>query len=124
MLKEFKEENKEYFESVQKYLEMKGHTEIHVDLEGYDRPTSYSLKGQDLVLTPDLVSLDQMGVSCVSEIAFKGNDQDLLKTKWNFLFRLSVMKDTSFIVFAHKGNYQLAIEILKTISPEIRLIRL
>lgn len=124
MIKEKVKGNQKLFRSSLELLEKLGHTDIEARIEGYITPKSYTLKQENIQLTPDIVSMSPTGAICYTEIAMRTEEEQLIKSKWNFLQTMATMKNGIFQVVAHKGNFTVAQELVDHIDSSIPIIRI
>ena len=118
-----KQENTETLEESVAYLENKGFENIKADLEGYETPKSYSKKGSDIVITPDIVA-ERGGIKHYFEVSLKSEKPNLLKSKWRFLDVLTRMKNHRFKIITRRGHYKFTNEMLQDLNLEKNLIKL
>jgi|TARA_R100000935_G_C2835025_1_gene167592 hypothetical protein len=118
-----KQENTETLEESVAYLENKGFENIKADLEGYETPKSYSKKGSDIVITPDIVA-ERAGIKHYFEVSLKSEKPNLLKSKWRFLDVLTRMKNHRFKIITRRGHYKFTNEMLQDLNLEKNLIKL
>ena len=118
-----KQENTETLEESVAYLENKGFENIKADLEGYETPKSYSKKGSDIVITPDIVA-ERAGIKHYFEVSLKIEKPNLLKSKWRFLDVLTRMKNHRFKIITRRGHYKFTNEMLQDLNLEKNLIKL
>jgi len=105
------------------YLENRGYDNIKADLEGYQTPKSFSKKGSDVVITPDIVA-DKNGIKHFFEISFKSEKPNLLKSKWTFLDVLSKMKSYRFKIITTKGHYKFTHSMLDDLNMDKKMIKI
>jgi hypothetical protein len=115
MIKVDKSENKEFLEKSIHHLEATGFENIKADLEGYEKPKSYSRKGADEKITPDIVAVKN-GRKYFFDISLKSEKPRLLKTKWLFLDTLSRMKSNRFRIITTRGHYKFTDTMLEDIN--------
>lgn len=115
MVKLDKSENTEFLEKSIHYLEATGFENIKADLEGYEKPKSYSRKGADEKITPDIVAVKN-GRKYFFDISLKSEKPRLLKTKWLFLDTLSRMKSNRFRIITTRGHYKFTDTMLEDIN--------
>lgn len=105
------------------YLQNRGFDNIKADLEGYQTPKSFSKKGSDVVITPDIVA-DKNGIKHFFEISFKSEKPNLLKSKWMFLDVLSKMKSYRFKIITTKGHYKFTHSMLNDLNMDKKMIKI
>jgi len=105
MIKAEKINNTDFLNRTVEYLQNRGFNNIKADLEGYEIPKSFTKKGSDVVITPDIVA-DKNGIKHFFEISLKSEKPNLLKSKWMFLDVLSKMKSYRFKIITTKGHYK------------------
>lgn len=105
------------------YLENRGYDGIKADLEGYETPKSFSKKGSDVVVTPDIVA-SKNGIKHFFEISVKSDMPNLLKSKWMFLDVLSKMKSYRFKIITTKGHYKFTNSMLDDLNMDKNLIKI
>lgn len=110
-----REENIAFIEKSVTHLEATGFEQIKVDLEGYEKPKSYTRKGSDSKITPDIVALKN-GKKYFFDISLKSQRPRLLKTKWLFLDTISRMKSDRFRIITTKGHYKFTENMLEDIN--------
>ncbi|KAA2219292.1 MULTISPECIES: hypothetical protein [Maribacter] len=115
MIKLDKSENTEFLEKSIHHLEATGFENIKADLEGYEKPKSYSRKGADEKITPDIVAVKN-GRKYFFDISLKSEKPRLLKTKWLFLDTLSRMKSNRFRIITTRGHYKFTDTMLEDIN--------
>lgn len=124
MIKAEKKRYKKLIVKTINHLENRGHTEIKADIEGYDKPTSFSMKKRGVDITPDIVSVSPNGKKHYVDLGVKSETPVLLKTKWKFLQTLAEIKDRSFRVITHKGHYSFTDKLLgemTNLQPAMRM---
>tara|TARA_R110002096_G_scaffold126532_2_gene273574 strand:+ start:67150 stop:67524 length:375 start_codon:yes stop_codon:yes gene_type:complete len=124
MIPKEKKENQAYIEKTIEHIKKLGYTNIQADIEGYDSPTSFEMKSQNLSITPDIVSTTPSGQIHYIEVGLKTDNPSLLKSKWKFLNTLAEMKKGSFRVVSHRGHYRFTDNMMSELnlsSPVIRL---
>lgn len=97
------------------YLEQHGYENIKVDADGYETPKSYSKKGSDISITPDIVA-EKEGRKHYFELSLKSEKPKLLKSKWLFLNTLSALKSHRFRLITTRGHYKFTNEMLDDIN--------
>ncbi|RRQ50059.1 hypothetical protein DZC72_05655 [Maribacter algicola] len=110
-----KSENTEFLEKSIHHLEATGFENIKADLEGYEKPKSYSRKGADDKITPDIVAVKN-GRKYFFDISLKSEKPRLLKTKWLFLDTLSRMNSNRFRIITTRGHYKFTDTMLEDIN--------
>lgn len=115
MVKLDKSENTEFLEKSIHHLEATGFENIKADLEGYEKPKSYSRKGAEEKITPDIVAVKN-GRKYFFDISLKSEKPRLLKTKWLFLDTLSRMKSNRFRIITTRGHYKFTDTMLEDIN--------
>ena len=97
------------------YLENLGFENIKADIDGYDRPKSYTKVGSDISITPDIVA-EKNGRKHIFDIGLKSSKPNLLKSKWLFLNTLSNLKAHKFRLITTRGHYKFTNEMLSDIN--------
>lgn len=97
------------------YLENLGFENIKADIDGYDRPKSYTKVGSDISITPDIVA-EKNGKKHIFDIGLKSSKPNLLKSKWLFLNTLSNLKSHKFRLITTRGHYKFTNEMLSDIN--------
>jgi hypothetical protein len=97
------------------YLENLGFENIKADIDGYDRPKSYTKVGSDISITPDIVA-EKNGRKHIFDIGLKSSKPNLLKSKWLFLNTLSNLKSHKFRLITTRGHYKFTNEMLSDIN--------
>ncbi|ASV30238.1 hypothetical protein [Maribacter cobaltidurans] len=115
MVKLDKSENIEFLEKSIHHLEATGFENIKADMEGYEKPKSYSRKGAEDKITPDIVAIKN-GRKYFFDISLKSEKPRLLKTKWLFLDTLSRMKSNRFRIITTRGHYKFTDTMLEDIN--------
>ncbi|WP_040281382.1 hypothetical protein [Psychroserpens damuponensis] len=110
-----KEKYKDILEDSVTYLEQHGFENIKVDSEGYETPKSYSKKGSDISITPDIVATKE-GKKHYFDISLKSAAPKLLKSKWLFLNTLTALKSSHFRLITTRGHYKFTAEMLDDIN--------
>lgn len=123
MIAQDKIENSEFLEESINYLKNLGYEDIKADLEGYDKPKSFSKKGTDIVVTPDIIATKQSKKNYF-EIGLKSEKPKLLKSKWRFLDVLSRMGGHNFKIITKKGHYKFTSDVLDDLNLDKTLIKL
>ena len=115
MVKLDKSENIEFLEKSIHHLEATGFENIKADMEGYEKPKSFSRKGAEDKITPDIVAIKN-GRKYFFDISLKSEKPRLLKTKWLFLDTLSRMKSNRFRIITTRGHYKFTDTMLEDIN--------
>ncbi|PIB39383.1 hypothetical protein [Maribacter sp. 4G9] len=115
MIKLDKSENIAFLEKSIHHLEATGFENIKADMDGYEKPKSYSRKGADDKITPDIVAIKN-GRKYFFDISLKSEKPRLLKTKWLFLDTLSRMKSNRFRIITTRGHYKFTDTMLEDIN--------
>lgn len=115
MIKADKEKYKAILEESVEYLEQHGFENIKVDMEGYETPKSFSKKGSDITITPD-IEAEKEGRTHYFDISLKSVKPKLLKSKWLFLNTLSILKSRPFRLITTKGHFKFTHEMLDDIN--------
>ena len=97
------------------YLENLGFENIKADMDGYDRPKSYTKVGSDISITPDIVA-EKNGKKHIFDIGLKSSKPNLLKSKWLFLNTLSNLKSHKFRLITTRGHYKFTNDMLSDIN--------
>lgn len=123
MIAQDKEEHIDFLEETLTYLKNLGFENIKADIDGYESPKSYTKKGSDVSITPDIVA-EKAGRKHYFEIGIKSEKPTLLKSKWRFLEVLSRMKDHRFKIVTRRGHYKFTQDMLDDLNLEKNLIKL
>ena len=123
MIAQEKIENSQFLEKSINYLKNLGYEDIKADLEGYEKPKSFSKKGTDIVVTPDIIATKQSKKNYF-EIGLKSEKPKLLKSKWRFLDVLSRMGGHNFKIITKKGHYKFTCDVLDDLNLNKTLIKL
>lgn len=115
MVKLDKSDNIAFLEKSIHHLEATGFENIKADMEGYEKPKSYSRKGAEEKITPDIVAVKN-GRKYFFDISLKSEKPRLLKTKWLFLDTLSRMKSNRFRIITTRGHYKFTDTMLEDIN--------
>lgn len=115
MIQADKEKHKDIIEDSVDYLEQHGFENIKADTEGYETPKSYSKKGSDIIITPDIVA-EKNGKKHYFDISLKSEKPKLLKSKWLFLNALTALKSDHFKLITTKGHYKFTSEMMADIN--------
>jgi len=115
MIKIEKSQNEAFIEKSIQHLEATGFENIKADIEGYETPKSYTRKGKDSSITPDIVAIKN-GRKYMFDISLKSSKTRLLKTKWLFLDTISRMKSNRFRVITTRGHYKFTENMLEDIN--------
>ncbi|MCB0382987.1 MAG: hypothetical protein KDD05_06730 [Psychroserpens sp.] len=110
-----KDKYKDILENSLDYLEQHGFEDIKADTEGYETPKSFTKKGSDISITPDIVAMKN-GRKHYFDISLKSEKPKLLKSKWLFLNTLSTLKSHHFKLITTKGHYKFTNEMLSDIN--------
>ncbi|MBR9844870.1 MAG: hypothetical protein GYB35_01595 [Algicola sp.] len=110
-----KEKYKDILENSVDYLEQHGFEDIKADTEGYETPKSFTKKGSDISITPDIVAMKN-GRKHYFDISLKSEKPKLLKSKWLFLNTLTALKSHHFKLITTKGHYKFTNEMLDDIN--------
>lgn len=124
MVKSDKEKYSEFLNTSISYLKKGGFENIKANIEGYEKPKSYTKVGSDFSITPDIVA-DKQGRTHIFEIGLKSSEPQALKTKWLFLNTISNMKSHSFKLITTRGHYKFTNEMLEDINlNESKLLKI
>ncbi|MFX0556071.1 hypothetical protein ACOCEA_04700 [Maribacter sp. CXY002] len=115
MIKIDKSENTAFLEKSIHHLEATGFENIKADMEGYETPKSYTRKGTEVKITPDIVAVKN-GRKYFFDISLKSEKPRLLKTKWLFLDTLSRMNSNRFRIITTRGHYKFTDMMLEDIN--------
>ena len=110
-----KDEKKKYENLIVKtinHLEKLGYTDFKADIEGYESPRSFEMRGRSMKVTPDIVSRTPNGKLHYVDVSVKTDEPVLLKTKWKFLETLAEIKNRSFRIITHRGHYSFTDKLL------------
>ncbi|WP_027076511.1 hypothetical protein [Maribacter antarcticus] len=110
-----KTENIAFLEKSIHHLEATGFENIKADMEGYETPKSFTRKGGDTKITPDIVAMKN-GRKYFFEISLKSAKPSLLKSKWLFLDTLSRMRSNRFRIITTRGHYKFTDMMLEDIN--------
>jgi hypothetical protein len=110
-----KTENIAFLEKSIRHLEATGFENIKADMEGYETPKSFTQKGGDTKITPDIVAMKN-GRKYFFEISLKSAKPSLLKSKWLFLDTLSRMRSNRFRIITTRGHYKFTDMMLEDIN--------
>jgi hypothetical protein len=110
-----KQKYKDILENSVDYLEQHGFEDIKADAEGYETPKSFTKKGSDISITPDIVAMKN-GRKHYFDISLKSEKPKLLKSKWLFLNTLTALKSHHFKLITTKGHYKFTNEMLDDIN--------
>ncbi|PKQ43905.1 hypothetical protein [Confluentibacter flavum] len=97
------------------YLENRGYENIKADIDNYETPKSYTKKGSDINITPDIVAIKH-GQKYYFDISLKSEKPKLLKSKWLFLNTLSNLKSHKFRLITTRGHYKFTEQMLEDIN--------
>ncbi|WCO01117.1 hypothetical protein [Psychroserpens ponticola] len=115
MIHEDKEKYQDILKDSVDYLEHHGFENIKADTEGYETPKSFTKKGSDIIITPDIVA-DKNGSKHYFDISLKSEKPKLLKSKWLFLNAFTALKSHHFKLITTKGHYKFTNEMLDDIN--------
>jgi hypothetical protein len=115
MIQADKEKYRDILENSVEYLEQHGFENIKADTEGYETPKSYTKKGSDISITPDIVATKE-GEKHYFDISLKSEKPKLLKSKWLFLNTLTALKSSHFRLITTRGHYKFTTEMLHDIN--------
>jgi len=115
MVKVEKSENVEFLEKSIQHLEATGFENIKADMEGYETPKSFTRKGKEDSITPDIVAYKN-GRKYFFDLSLKSSKTSLLKSKWLFLDTLSRMKSNRFRIITTRGHYKFTDTMLEDIN--------
>ena len=115
MVKLEKSDNTAFLEKSIQHLEATGFENIKADMEGYETPKSYTRKGKEDHITPDIVAIKN-GRKYYFDISLKSSKTRLLKSKWLFLDTLSRMNSNRFRIITTKGHYKFTDSMLEDIN--------
>ncbi len=118
-----KTENQKFLKDSVAYVENLGYENIKADIEGYETPKSYSQRGTDFSVTPDIVG-EKAGRKHYFEVSLKSAEPNQLKSKWRFLEVLTRMKDNRFRIITYRGHYKFTEDMLQDINLEKTPIKL
>jgi len=123
MIKSEKINNTDFLNRTVEYLQNRGYNNIKADLEGYEIPKSFTKKGSDVVITPDIVA-DKNGIKHFFEISLKSEKPNLLKSKWMFLDVLSKMRSYRFKIITTRGHYKFTNSMLDDLNMDKKMIKI
>ncbi len=123
MIKSEKINNTDFLNRTVQYLQNRGYNNIKADLEGHEIPKSFTKKGSDVVITPDIVA-DKNGIKHFFEISLKSEKPNLLKSKWMFLDVLSKMKSYRFKIITTRGHYKFTNSMLADLNMDKKMIKI
>jgi len=115
MIQADKEKYKDILQHSLDYLEQHGFENIKADTEGYETPKSFSKKGSDVIITPDIVA-EKNGRKHYFDISLKSEKPNLLKSKWLFLNTLTALKSHHFKLITTKGHYKFTSEMMDDVN--------
>ncbi|MBL7471462.1 hypothetical protein [Robertkochia sediminum] len=118
-----RENNKDFLNQTVSYLENRGFNNIKAALDGYESPKSFTKKGSDVVVTPDIVA-QKMGIKYYFELSVKSEKPNLLKSKWMFLDALSKRNSSRFKIVTTKGHYKFTNTMLDDLNLEKNMIKI
>jgi len=110
-----KEKYSDILEASINYLENLGFKNIKADYKGYESPKSYTKKGSNISITPDIVA-EKEGKKHIFDISLKSEKPKLLKSKWIFLNTLSVLKSHRFKLITKRGHYKFSQDMMDSIN--------
>ncbi|TNJ44689.1 hypothetical protein KFZ70_01530 [Tamlana fucoidanivorans] len=110
-----KEKYSEVLEDSINYLQNRGYKNIKADMDGYESPKSYTKKGTNISITPDIVAIKE-GRKHIFDISLKSEKPQLLKSKWLFLNTLSRLKSHHFKLITKKGHYKFTEDMLEDVN--------
>lgn len=123
MIAQDKIENENFLKESLSYIENLGFENIKADVEGYETPKSYTKKGSNVSITPDIVA-EKAGRKHYFEIGLKSEEPTLLKSKWRFLEVLTRMKDDRFKIITRRGHYKFTQDMLDDLNLDKEPIKL
>lgn len=123
MTEQDKSNNPEVIQKSIDYLERHGFESIKADFEGYEKPKSFSRKGTDDVITPDIVA-EKRGKKHYFDIGIKSESPMLLKSKWKFLEAFTSMKNENFKIISIRGHYKFTDDLITEMKMNKKPIRL
>jgi len=123
MIAQDRDANEAFLKESLTYLENLGFENIKAVLEGYETPKSYTKKGSDISITPDIVA-EKAGRKHYFEIGLKSEEPTLLKSKWRFLEVLTRMKDDRFRIITRRGHYKFTQDMLDDLNLDKTPIKL
>lgn len=115
MIQADKVKYKDVLENSVTYLEQHGFENIKADTEGYETPKSYTKRGSNISITPDIVATKE-GKKHYFDISLKSERPKLLKSKWLFLYTLTTLKSSHFRLITTRGHYKFTTEMLNDIN--------
>lgn len=115
MIQADKVKYKDILENSVTYLEQHGFENIKADTEGYETPKSYTKRGSNISITPDIVATKE-GEKHYFDISLKSERPKILKSKWLFLNTLTTLKSSHFRLITTRGHYKFTTEMLNDIN--------
>ncbi|WP_203255876.1 hypothetical protein [Hyunsoonleella ulvae] len=110
-----KEKYSDILEESINYLENRGFENLKADIDGYESPKSYTKKGSNISITPDIVASKE-GRKYFFDISLKSEKPKLLKSKWLFLNTLSTLKSARFKLITTRGHIQYSKNMLQDLN--------
>ncbi len=109
-----------------KQVKKSGFEDIKADFEGYETPASLRMVNQEVTLTPDFTAKrgDQ---KYYFELVVKNgadDDQSTLVSKWKALELIAKMKGGRLTLFAPRGSYKYAAELVEDHNIDAKLTKM
>ena len=115
--------NKAILKESVKYLESQGYKNIRAEIDGYQTPTKYHRVGSDVHIGPD-IEADLGGHKHYFEIGVRPEKPQQLKSKWEFLERVSKSRHYQFKVITRRGHYKFTQDMLDALHIDRNPIKL
>ena len=123
MIAQDKEENKNILKQSINHLEFLGFENIKADLQGYEQPSSFIKKENNMVIVPDITAYKRTK-KYIFELGLKSDKPQALKTKWRLLDVVTRMKAQRFKIITTKGHYSFTNTILNELNLDKTLIKI
>ncbi|WP_272022626.1 hypothetical protein [Olleya namhaensis] len=123
MIAQDKEENKNILKQSISHLEFLGFENIKADLQGYEQPSTFVKKEDNMVIVPDITAYKRTK-KYIFELGIKSDKPKALKTKWRLLDVVTRMKDQRFKIITTKGHYSFTNTMLSELNLDKTLMKI
>ncbi|WP_203255874.1 hypothetical protein [Hyunsoonleella ulvae] len=115
MIYAYKEKYSDVIEESINYLENRGFENLKANIDAYESPKSYTKKGSDITITPDIVAVKE-GKKYFFYISSKSEKPRLLKSKWLLLNTLFNLKSARFKLITTRGHIQFSKHMIEDLN--------
>lgn len=93
-----------YFSSALDWVKRKSSSTVKANIEGYDKPKSYTNTATHEEVCPDISFTSSGGSRNYTEIALKQDDENQLVTRWKLLSMMASLKSGKLFLLAPRGH--------------------